>query len=125
VQFHDLQPAARMGELLALADIHLLPQIAGAADLVLPSKLANMLWSGRPVVATAAVGTGLRVEVEGCGLATEPGDAKAFADAIASLLEDPAKAGALGNAGALRAAERWSQGAIIVQMESRMAELAP
>jgi colanic acid biosynthesis glycosyl transferase WcaI len=125
VQFHNLQPAARMGELLALADIHLLPQIAGAADLVLPSKLANMLWSGRPVVATAAADTGLRAEVEGCGVATEPGDAKAFSDAIAGLLDDPTKAKALGNAGELRAAQRWSKSAIIAQMETRMAKLAP
>jgi len=124
VQFPDLQPAARMGELLALADIHLLPQIAGAADLVLPSKLANMLWSGRPVVATAAAGTGLQAEVEGCGVATEPGDASAFAAAIAGLLDDPSGAQALGAAGASRAAERWSQGAIIEQMNLRLAELA-
>lgn len=125
VQFQNLQPAARMGELLALADIHLLPQIAGAADLVLPSKLANMLWSGRPVVATAAAGTGLQAEVEGCGIATEPGDAVAFANAIAGLLDDPVTAEALGKAGASRAAERWSQDAIIAQMEAQLSELTP
>ncbi|MFM5906260.1 MAG: WcaI family glycosyltransferase, partial [Novosphingobium sp.] len=70
IQFHGLQPAERMGELLALADVHLLPQIAGAADLVLPSKLANMLWSGRPVVATTVGGTGLHAEVSDCGIVT-------------------------------------------------------
>ena len=45
VQFHPLQPAERLGELLALADFHLLPQIVAASDLVLPSKLTNMLAS--------------------------------------------------------------------------------
>ena len=48
VQFHPLQPAERLGELLALADLHLLPQIAAASDLVLPSKLTNMLASAPP-----------------------------------------------------------------------------
>ena len=73
VQLHDLQPAARMGAMLTMADLHLLPQIAGAADLVLPSKLTNMLFSGRPVVATTEPGTGLYAEVEGCGAITPPG----------------------------------------------------
>lgn len=52
-----LQPAERLGDLLNAADIHLLPQRAGAADLVMPSKLTGMLSSGRPVLATADAGT--------------------------------------------------------------------
>ena len=55
IQFHDLQPEERIGDLMRLADIHLLPQLPDAADLVLLSKLGNMLASGRPIVATAAV----------------------------------------------------------------------
>lgn len=113
ISFHDLQPAARVGELLALADVHLLPQIAGAADLVLPSKLANMLFSGRPVVATALPGTGLHAEVDGCGLVTPPGDATAFAEAIATLLDNPAQAAELGRAARVRGRERWAQQAVL------------
>ncbi len=123
VQFHDLQPAVRLGELLALADVHLLPQIAGAADLVLPSKLANMLWSALPVVATAAPGTGLYDEVQGCGLATAPGDAAAFAEAIARLLDDPEEAAALGAEGERRAADRWSRDAIVDRADAAIALL--
>lgn len=118
VQLHDLQPAERMGELLSLADVHLLPQIPGAADLVLPSKLTNMLQSGRPVVATAAPATGLSAEVDGCGVLTEPGDARAFATAIAALLDDPARAAALGKAASQRARERWSRPAILDGFEA-------
>ena len=124
VQFHDLQPAARLGELLALADVHLLPQIAGAADLVLPSKLANMLGSGRPVVATAAAGTGLYDEVQGCGIATEPGQAAAFAEAIAHLLDSPEEAAAMGREGTIRSAERWSQAAILDRADAAIRALA-
>jgi colanic acid biosynthesis glycosyl transferase WcaI len=123
VQFHDLQPAARMGELLSLASVHLLPQIAGAADLVLPSKLANMLASARPVIATAEPGTGLYAEVAGCGVATAPGDAGALARAIAELIDNPARSASFGQEGAVRAAERWSQSGIVAQMSAEIARL--
>src|SRR3546814_10977620 len=72
IQFHALQPQEEFQELLGLATVHLLPQRAGAADLVLPSKLANMLASGRPVVAGAAPGSDLAISVDGCGIAVEP-----------------------------------------------------
>lgn len=120
IQFHDLQPAARMGELLALAAVHLLPQIPGAADLVLPSKLTNMLASSRPVVATVAPGTGLAAEVEGCGLVSAPGDAAALADAITTLLGDADLAARCGAAARERALHRWSQQAIIDRLAQRL-----
>lgn len=113
VQLHDLQPAEQMGAMLTLADLHLLPQIAGAADLVLPSKLTNMLASGRPVAATTVPGTGLHAEVQGCGVVTPPGDAQALAEAIAALADDPERRAVLGRAAAQRAAERWRKDAII------------
>ena len=113
IQLHDLQPAARMGAMLTMASMHLLPQIAGAADLVLPSKLTNMLASGRPVIATAERGTGLYDEVDGCGATTRPGDAPALAAAIEALVDDPARRAVLGEAASRRANERWAKDAII------------
>lgn len=111
--FMPLQPREKLGDLLGLAQVHLLPQMAGAADLVLPSKLTNMLASGRPVVATAAPGTALAEEVAGCGLVVAPGDARGLAEAIEKLLDDPALAAALGAAGRVRALARWD-GAVIL-----------
>lgn len=120
VQFHDLQPMERMGDLLSLASLHLLPQIPGAADLVLPSKLTNMLASGRPVVATALPGTGLYDEVDGCGINTPPGDAQALARAIVALVDDPEMAARMGEAAAQRAVERWSMERIIDRFDDRL-----
>ena len=77
------------------------------------AKLTNMLASGRPVVATAAGGTGLHAEVAGCGVVTPPGDAQALAGAIAALADDPDLRAALGQAATQRAAERWRKDAII------------
>ncbi|WP_066558273.1 WcaI family glycosyltransferase [Croceicoccus bisphenolivorans] len=123
VQFRDLQPRGSLAAMLALADIHLLPQLAGAADLVLPSKLTNMLASGRPMVATAAAGTGLFDEVEGCGLNVEPGNAAALADAICALANDPALRQSLGDAARRRAAKRWSYQSIIDTAEATLTEI--
>ena len=88
VRFLDLQPLERLGDLLGLADIHLLPQRADAADLVMPSKLTGMLSSGRPVVAGARPDTELGKVVAGCGYAVSPEDAHAFAEAIATLAQN-------------------------------------
>jgi colanic acid biosynthesis glycosyl transferase WcaI len=117
VRFCDLQPIELLPELLGLADVHLLPQIAGAADLVLPSKLANMLASGRPVVATALPGTGLAREVEDVGIVTAPEDADAFAEAIVALLDDPAQRARLGIEARRRAETRWSRATILDRFE--------
>jgi colanic acid biosynthesis glycosyl transferase WcaI len=106
-QFHDLQPKERLSDLLGLATVHLLPQKAEAADLVLPSKLTNMLASGRPVVATAAPDTGLAREVEGCGATTPPGDARAFAEAILQLIDDADALAHYGAAARRRAETAW------------------
>lgn len=120
ISFYDLQPMESLSELLALASVHLLPQKADAADLVLPSKLTNMLASGRPVVAGAAAGTGLAREVEGCGIAVEPENARAMADAIKRLLEDQQLYDACAATARTRAEERWSKPAIIDALERRM-----
>jgi colanic acid biosynthesis glycosyl transferase WcaI len=120
IRFHDLQPRERLSDLLSLASVHLMPQLPGAADLVLPSKLTNMLASGRPVVATAAPGTGLALEVDGCGLVTPPGDSEAFARGIERLLDDRALAATCGKAARNRAEERWAKGPILERLDRTM-----
>lgn len=123
IQFRDLQPPKKVGDLLALADIHLLPQLPGAADLVLPSKLGNMLASGRPIVATAAAGTGIDRELEGCGVVVPPQDSQAFTWSIDQLSRQPRLRAQLGRAGRERAALAWSKDAIVDVFEDRMEAL--
>jgi colanic acid biosynthesis glycosyl transferase WcaI len=88
VHWLPLQPFERLNELLNLADIHLLPQSAGVADLMMPSKLTGILASGRPVVTTAAANTQLAIAVENCGIRVPAHDGTAFAEAIARLAKD-------------------------------------
>lgn len=88
VDWMPMQPFDRLNDLLNLADIHLLPQKADAADLVMPSKLTGMFASGRPVVAAARPRTQLAEAVEGRGIAVGPGDAAEFSHAIEHLATD-------------------------------------
>ena len=83
-----LQPLERLNDLLNMADIHLLPQRAGAADLVMPSRLTGMLASGRPVIATADPGTQVAAVVEGRGLVARTEDTEALYAAVSRLVED-------------------------------------
>ena len=90
-----LQEGPAFNELLNLADVHLVVQDAGVADFVMPSKLTNMLASGRPVVVTAAEQTGLAVLVRDndLGVVVPPGDAVALAQAVEALaFDDEARA---------------------------------
>jgi colanic acid biosynthesis glycosyl transferase WcaI len=125
LRFHDLQPKEQLCELLNLATVHLLPQRADAADLVLPSKLANMLASGRPVVAGVFPGRGLAREVEGAGLICTPDNAPAMAGAVERLLDDPQLHRACAERAVERARESWSRRTIIERFALTMGALVP
>jgi colanic acid biosynthesis glycosyl transferase WcaI len=96
VRFMPLQPSGQVSELLAMADIHLLPQSPDAADLVLPSKLGGMLASGRPVIATCRAGTEISEIVSQCGLVVAPENSMQLAHAISTLADDPERRKSLG-----------------------------
>ncbi|HZT20321.1 MAG TPA: WcaI family glycosyltransferase [Dongiaceae bacterium] len=125
VRWLPLQPVERLGDLLNAADLHLLPQRADAADLVMPSKLAFMLASGRPVVAGAAPGTALARAIEGAGIAVAPGDAAAMAEAALSLARAPERRRALGARARERAVAEWDREAILSAFERELGLLAP
>ncbi|MFL4472275.1 WcaI family glycosyltransferase [Tateyamaria armeniaca] len=120
VAFYPLQPKARLSDLMGIADIHVLPQLSGAADLVLPSKLTNMLASGKPVVATADAGTALADEVLGSGLITLPGDANALAEAVVRLIDDPTQREKFGKQARHTAIERWDKQQILSGLLARL-----
>jgi colanic acid biosynthesis glycosyl transferase WcaI len=116
IRFMPLQPRERLGELLCMADIHLLPQNVGAADLVLPSKLAGMLASGRPVIATCLIGTELEAVVSQCGIAVPPDDKMALAGAICHLADDAAARREFGRNARLYAESNLEKHAILEKM---------
>jgi colanic acid biosynthesis glycosyl transferase WcaI len=117
VHFLELQPKERVADLLNTADLHLLPQKAQISDLVLPSKLAGMLASGRPIIAMAAPGTGIASEVEGAGLVVPPGDTQALTAAIVALAGDEGLRASLGAVARARAEQKWDRVSSIRSLE--------
>jgi len=120
VHFMDLQPVERLPELLGLADIHLLPQRADAADLVMPSKLTGMLSSGRPVVAGARPETELGQVVAQCGRLAVPDDAASFAAAIEDLASQPELRRELGRHARAWAEQNLARDPVLRQFESAL-----
>jgi colanic acid biosynthesis glycosyl transferase WcaI len=123
VRFIDLQPAARLPDLLAAADMHLLPQRKDAADSVMPSKLTGMLASARPVVATAHVGTELATAVQTCGFVVSPEDTEALAQAVLLLASDAGLRERLGAAGYLYALANLDRNGVLQEFQEDAVKL--
>lgn len=123
VHFLPLQPQARFHAMMAAADIHLLPQRADAADLVMPSKLTGMLASRRAVIATALPDTELGRLVARVGVLVPPGDGSALAHAIATLACQPQRRAMLAAAGRAWAETHLGRDAVLSGLESALQEL--
>lgn len=119
VRWLPLQPMEKLNELLNLADVHLLPQRADVADLVMPSKLLGMLASGRPVLATARSGTQLAKVVSSCGKVVEPGNVHEVAQELLGFLHAPQKHEQLG-AATLQAAKAWDKTNVLRDFEHQL-----
>lgn len=117
IVFLPLQPMDLFVHLMLAADIHLLPQRAEATDLVMPSKLGNILASGRPVLAGAKKGSQVFDAIQGCGLAVEPDDVDAFVAGLLSLAASPEIRATMGIQGRLRARDDWARDAILTRLE--------
>lgn len=113
-----LQPYDRLNDLLNAADIHLLPQRPDAADLVMPSKLTGMLASGRPVIATAAMGTQVALAVSSCGIAVPPLDHAALFAAVRLLANAPEMRQTMGAAAREHAVEHLGRERVLERFEA-------
>jgi colanic acid biosynthesis glycosyl transferase WcaI len=125
VHFVDMQPKARLPEVLAAADIHVVPLKRGLARSSVPSKTYSILAAGRPLVASVDPGTEVArlVDRAGAGIAVPPEDPEAFTKAVTRLVGAPEEAMAMGAAGRTFV-ERWaSPGAVAAQYEALFDEL--
>jgi colanic acid biosynthesis glycosyl transferase WcaI len=123
VRFISLQPLERLNALLNLATIHVLPQAACAADLVMPSKLSGMLASGRPVIVTAAEGTELAEVVRPLGKVIPPGRADCLAEAILELEARPDLRAELGERGRAFAEQTWAKEVVLEKFSQSLLSL--
>jgi len=104
----DYQPRERVAEVLASADIHLVPLRTGLGASSVPSKTYSVLAAGRPVIASIDEGSEVaRVVVEAeAGLAVPPDNVAALIAAVEELVADPDRRVRMGEAGR-RWAEAW------------------
>jgi colanic acid biosynthesis glycosyl transferase WcaI len=126
VRFVDLQPRDCLPEVLAAADVHVVPLRRGLAHSSVPSKLYSILAAGRPVVASVDPGTEVATTVAraGAGLSVPPDDAEALTKAIVRAIEDTDQAERWGRA-ARTFVEGWaSPAAVAAAYETLFQELA-
>jgi colanic acid biosynthesis glycosyl transferase WcaI len=88
--FMPLQPTEMLNAFLNMADIHLVIQKADASDLVMPSKLTNILAVGGLAIITANPGNSLYEEVDthGIGLLSEAENPEALTRTILRALDE-------------------------------------
>jgi len=120
IHWLPLQPLNALNDLLNMADIHLLPQRADAADLVMPSKLTGMLASGRPVLATAYPDTQIAEVLESAGIIVPPENLDLFADAILHLASNSGLRQNLGNNAREYAVKHLGKEAILSRFEESL-----
>jgi len=101
VKFVDYQPADRVSEVLASADIHVVPLRAGLGSVSVPSKTYSILAAGRPIVAAIDVDTEVPriVTASESGIVVPPDDATSFISALSELRDDREKIERMGRNG--------------------------
>ncbi|GAB3163096.1 WcaI family glycosyltransferase [Telluribacter humicola] len=89
VHFFPLQPHDKLAALLAAADLHLVLQKKSAADLMLPSKLTNIMAAGGCSLVTAQPNTTLYDTITNheLGIVVEPESVEALIYGIKNALE--------------------------------------
>ena len=104
VIFSGYQPQERVPEVLATADVHVVPLRRGLGSVSVPSKTYSILAAGRCVVAAIDEGTEVTriIADSGAGVAVPPDDPGAFIAALREVLADSRARNEMGSAG-----RRW------------------
>ena len=90
VRFVPMQPLQRLPEVLAAADVHVVPLKRGLSRSSVPSKTYSILAAGRPLLASVDEGSEVQriVDAADAGVAVPPDDEPAFVSALSRLLDD-------------------------------------
>ncbi len=98
VRFLPFRPSEQVPGVLAAGDLHVVTVRRGLEGVVVPSKLYPILAAGRPVLAVAPEEADVAriVRRTGCGVAADPDDPSAVAEAVRALCRDPQRVGKMG-----------------------------
>ena len=114
VVFVDYQPADRLAEVLASADVHVVPLRRGLGNVSVPSKAYSIMAAARPILASIDADSEVArmIGEARCGAVVAPDDADAFVAALASLLDQPTERAAMGERGRQWVVEHASPAAV-------------
>jgi glycosyltransferase involved in cell wall biosynthesis len=98
VKFLPYQPRETMDQSYATADVSLVSLKRGLAGVIVPSKIYNVLASGRPCVAAVEQDCEVAdiIRQHGCGYVINPGNASALTARVLDLAADRERAAAMG-----------------------------
>jgi len=116
VSFKDLLDEQDYHEMLADADLLVIPLVSGAGDSFLPHKLLSSCAAGKPVLAVCDLDSELAqiVTKYRCGEVVSPGDPHSLAPILDRLSNDRTRLQSMGHA-ARELAERFEQGKVLRQ----------
>lgn len=126
VHLMPFQPAERLADTLAAADLHLAVMDPRAEGLLVPCKVAGALAAGRPCLFLGSPGSEAArlITDHACGAVLDPADAGGLAATISAYVADPARCAAEGGR-ALAAAAAWDADAAAARFLALAAALRP
>jgi colanic acid biosynthesis glycosyl transferase WcaI len=126
VRFLPFQPQDNLPWLRAASDVAVSLYKHGSARYSMPSKVYEIMASGRPLLASADRGSDVwsLVEQTGCGVCVEPEDAPALADAVLHLARNRTGRDEMSTQGRHHAEASYSRQAVGAQYEVLLRRVA-
>jgi colanic acid biosynthesis glycosyl transferase WcaI len=126
VRFLPYQAQESLPEMRAASDVQLALYKHGSSRFSMPSKVYEIMASGRPVLASADAGSDLRslIAQSGCGICVDPHQPERLAAAIVALYEDPTLRTRMGERGRAEAERVYSVEAIVDRYDDLIASFA-
>jgi len=117
VRFLPFHPRKDLPWLRAAADVQVSLHRHQSAEYSLPSKVYEIMASGRPLLASSDKGSEVwnLIQETGCGDCIEPGQPAKLAEAVLSLYRNPALREAMGKRGRAHAVAHYSKEAVAEQ----------
>lgn len=126
VRFLPFQPEASLPWLRAASDVQVSLYKNGSANDSFPSKVYEIMASGRPLLASSDGNSSVEnvVHTAGCGLCVRPGNAEELAGAVLNLYHDPSLREAMGRRGRKYAEENYSKQTAVVRYNDLLQKVA-
>jgi glycosyltransferase involved in cell wall biosynthesis len=125
IQFLPSVDAERYPAILRAADVLLVNERPGVAEMSLPSKITSYCAAARPILAATSSGgaTAEAVRATGSGVIVEPGNPSALNTAVLELIADRQTAGRLARNGRNYAASHLAEERAMSQYDAWVAAL--